>query len=216
VPARIGQYIKDKDGIAGSSLLVDFGGPPYGYPADVIKACLAGLLRAGAIRIRPDAGPDITSVRDPGGRDMFTKDRDFRRADILPPKDQGITQRDRVTLCKFFKDSLGIDLDRENDAIADGVPALSTATNSCRMEQRYIGCRTTLTVYWADAGAAGTETACDHGGRGTRCWQSRNIPTFCDGVQQLGIFAAELTEQSVEWYGRLARSSSSSGATAAR
>ena len=103
VPARIAQAIKDSNGTAGSQLLTDFGGPPYGYPADVIKACLAGLLRAGNIRIRPDAGPDITSVRDPGARDMFTKDRDFKRADILPPSSQGITPRDRVAICKFFQ-----------------------------------------------------------------------------------------------------------------
>ena len=201
VPARIMQHIKDKDGIAGSSLLTDFGGPPYGYPADVIKACLAGLLRAGTIRIRPDAGPDITSVRDPGGRDMFTKDRDFKRADILPPKDQGITQRDRVTLCKFFKDNLGIDLDRENDAIADAVfqhfPQQVKLLQE--VEQRYHQ----LPHHPAlPAGLIQVRQALENSMRSRQVEDTvlavkKHLDVLRDGVQHLGIVAAELTEQSV-------------------
>ena len=101
VPCRISQYIQDQNGISGSVLLAYFGGPPYGYPADVVKACLVGLLRAGKIQIRPEAGSEITSVRDPGVKDMFTKDREIKRADILPPSTiDDVSPRDRIAICK--------------------------------------------------------------------------------------------------------------------
>lgn len=121
VPSRIEQYVKDKKGIDGSALLNHFGGPPYGYPADVVKACLAGLLRASKIRIRPEAGNDITSVRDPGAKDLFLKDRDLKRADVLPPSGTEPTGRDRKKICNLFADKLGIVLDRDNTTIADAV-----------------------------------------------------------------------------------------------
>ena len=121
VPNRIWQHILDEKGIAGNNLLSYFNSPPFGYSPDVVRACLAGLLRASKIRIRPESGPEITSMKDPGARDMFTKDRDLKRADVLPPSDAEITGRDRISICKFFKDYLNRDLDRENDAIADAV-----------------------------------------------------------------------------------------------
>jgi hypothetical protein len=121
VPSRIWQHVQDEKGVPGNVLLSYFSGPPFGYSSDMVKACLAGLLRANKIRIRPESGPEITSVRDPGARDMFTKDRDLKRADVLPPSDAEITGRDRISICKFFKDYLNRDLDRENDAIADAV-----------------------------------------------------------------------------------------------
>lgn len=121
VPSRIFQHIQTEGGLPGNVLLTHFGSPPYGYAPDVVKACLAGLLRGSKIRIRPESGPEITSIRDPGARDMFTKDRDLKRSDILPPSEAEISSRDRIGICKFFKDSLILDLDRENDAIADAV-----------------------------------------------------------------------------------------------
>ncbi len=121
VPNRIWQHVQDEKGVPGNVLLSYFSGPPFGYSSDVVKACLAGLLRANKIRIRPESGPEITSMRDPGARDMFTKDRDLKRSEVFPPSDAEITGRDRISICKFFKDYLNIDLDRENDAIADAV-----------------------------------------------------------------------------------------------
>jgi hypothetical protein len=92
VPSRILQYITDYNGASTVSILNDFGGPPYGYSADAIKACLVGLLRASKIRIRPESGAEITSIRDPGTKDIFQKDRDFKRADILPESGQGLVR----------------------------------------------------------------------------------------------------------------------------
>ena len=139
VPSRIAAYIQERNGAAGNVLLSDFGGPPHGYAPDMVKACLVGLLRAERIRIRPEQGPEITSVRDPGARDMFTKDRDLKRAEILPPGDGGLTPRDRVSICQFFDQRLQVKLDRESDAIADAVfqqfPGLVTRLQD--LERRY-------------------------------------------------------------------------------
>lgn len=121
VPSRVAQYVRESQGIVGGPLLARFGGPPYGYPPDMVKAALAGLLRAEKIRIRPEAGPEITSIRDPGAKDVFNKDRDLKRADILPADEVVISERDRVAICRFFSDHLKVELDRESDAIADAV-----------------------------------------------------------------------------------------------
>jgi len=72
------EHIKKEGGLSGGSLLAHFVGPPYAHPDNVVKACVAGLLRAGRLRIQPEAGDDITAVRDAGVRDLFDKDRAFK------------------------------------------------------------------------------------------------------------------------------------------
>lgn len=121
VPTRIRQYIEKESGVSGATLVASFGGVPYGWPADVVKAAVAGLLRAHAIRIRPEDGPEISSIKDPGTRDLFRRDRDFRRADLFPAGESEVSPRDRVAICQLFKDRLGLDLDREDEAIAEAV-----------------------------------------------------------------------------------------------
>jgi len=202
VPARITQAIRESNGTAGSQLLTDFGGPPYGYPADVIKACLAGLLRAGNIRIRPEAGPDITSVRDPGASDMFTKDRDFKRADILPPSSQGITPRDRVAICKFFKDSLGVDLDRENDAIADAVfqhlPQQTKRLQEVEAYYRRLPHHPDMPEALLRLRQALEDCKRSRQIEETVLAVKKYLDVLRDGIQQLGILASELTESSID------------------
>lgn len=122
VPQRIADKIATDRGVSGSTLISHFARPPYGYPPDVIKACVAGLLRGSQIRIRPDRGPEITSVRDPGVRDLFRKVKEgLGRADIFPAREGDVSPRDRVAICQLFEQTLGVQLDRENDAIADAV-----------------------------------------------------------------------------------------------
>ncbi len=84
VPRRVLEHVESEGGVSGTALLAHFGGPPYGYTPNVVKACVAGLLRGGKIRIQPEGGGEITAVRDAGVRDLFEKDRDFRRASYLP------------------------------------------------------------------------------------------------------------------------------------
>ena len=118
-PSRILQFIESSPS-SGATILSTFGKPPYGYPADVVRACLAGLLRARKIRIRPDGAPDITSILDPGTRDLFRRDRDTRRADSSRParaREAARPHRHR----RLLQEALDIDLEPENDPITDAV-----------------------------------------------------------------------------------------------
>ena len=121
VPASVLKYVEQQTGAAGSTLFGHFGRPPYGYTPALIRACVAGLLRGGKIRIRPKSGAEITSVKDPGAKDLFRRESDLRAADIFAGGGSGITGKDRVRIAKLFRETLGIDIERENDAIADAV-----------------------------------------------------------------------------------------------
>ncbi|NJL09995.1 MAG: BREX system P-loop protein BrxC, partial [Calothrix sp. SM1_7_51] len=202
VPDRIYKYIQQQNGISGSVLLNHFGASPYGYPADVVKACLVGLLRGSKLRIRPEAGPEITSVRDPGAKDMFTKDRDLKRADLLPPNETNITPRDRIAICKFFQEFLRVEIDRENDAIADKAfeqfPALAKRLQE--VERRYNKLPNTPDL---PGNLQKLQSALE------KCTRSRqvedtviqikkNLDTLRDGVQELGIIQTDLSENAVQ------------------
>jgi hypothetical protein len=93
-PTRIAQEIEQNGGLTGQALIATFVGPPYGYAPDLVRACCAGLLRGKKIRIRPEQGDSITSHGDPGVRDLFTRDRDFRRAELFPAMEGEVTARD--------------------------------------------------------------------------------------------------------------------------
>lgn len=122
VPTRVRDHISAEGGVGGTALLAHFGRPPYGYTANVVKACVAGLLRASRIRVQPEGGAEITGFRDAGVRDLFEKDQVFRRAVIFPAGDDDIGVPARNRICRFFEDRLGHHLpERENTAIADAV-----------------------------------------------------------------------------------------------
>jgi hypothetical protein len=121
VPQRVQQYIEAEGGLSGTTLLAHFGGPPNGYTGNVVKACVAGLLRASKVRLQPDGGNEVTAIRDAGVRDLFEKDREFRRATIFPAGEDDIGFQSRARICAFFEESLGHRMDREDHAIADAV-----------------------------------------------------------------------------------------------
>ncbi|MCA9571410.1 MAG: BREX system P-loop protein BrxC, partial [Myxococcales bacterium] len=121
VPRRVLEYIEQEGGVGGTSLLAEFGGPPYGYTTNVVRACVIGLLRAGKLRVQPESGVEITAVRDAGVCDIFAGDRPFRRATFFPAGDDDIGVQGRARVCRFFDRELGIALDREDTAIADAV-----------------------------------------------------------------------------------------------
>jgi hypothetical protein len=121
VPHRIQEHIEAEDGLAGTTLLTHFGRPPYGYTVNVVKACVAGLLRAGRLRIQPDGGTEITAFRDAGVRDLFDKERAFRHATLFPAGVDPIGPQTRARICKFFEEHLNHPMDREDHAIADAV-----------------------------------------------------------------------------------------------
>ena len=115
------EHITAAGGATGATLYAHFGGPPYGYAPEVVRACVAGLLRGSKIRIQSESGDKISAVRDAGVRDGLEKERGFQAAIIYPVGDDAVSSRGRARICKFFEDRLGIKLDRENDAIADRV-----------------------------------------------------------------------------------------------
>lgn len=126
VPQRIEAFLRNEPNPpSGAVLLGHFGGPPFGYTVDVVKACIAGLLRAGRLRIQPEGGGEVTAIRDVGTRDLFEKDRPFKRATISLAGDDEIGFQSRARICKFFEDKLfpsrGRVMEREDHAIADAV-----------------------------------------------------------------------------------------------
>ena len=121
VVRRVQDYIESEGGSSGTALVARFGGPPYGYTANVVKACVAGLLRATKVRVQPEGGEEITAIRDAGVRDLFERDRDFRRATIFPAGQDDIGPQSRARICKFFEVRLGSPIDRDNDQIANAV-----------------------------------------------------------------------------------------------
>jgi hypothetical protein len=200
-PKRILQHIEDQKGLSGSHLLSHFGKPPFGYPADMVRACVAGLLRAGKIRIRPDQAPVVTSIKDPGACDLFSKDRFLRRADIFPAHDEGVPAHGRVKICAFFKDMLDLNLDRENDAIAEAVfQVFPTQRESLRDVESRLN---------RLPGPPPTPQALQRLGRAMEeCVRSRqvedivkatwkNLDLLREGIQQLQMSRSELTDEAI-------------------
>ncbi|MFM2315258.1 MAG: hypothetical protein RLZZ04_4534 [Cyanobacteriota bacterium] len=195
VPSRILQYLTDNNGSGGTNLLQHFGCPPFGYGSDVVKACIAGLLRAGKIRIRPETGSDITSMRDPGTKDIFTKDSQFKRADILLQSEQGINGKDRNKICKFFQEALNVDLDRENDAIADAVfqqfPGKVKALQELEAKYNQLPNRPELPETLVKLRQALENCTRSRQVEDTVLAVKKHLDALRDGIQQLGIINAE-------------------------
>ena len=202
VPNRVLQYLTDNNGSGGTNLLQHFGGSPFGYGSDVVKACVAGLLRAGKIRIRPESGSDITSMRDPGTKDVFTKDSQFKRADILLQSGQGINAKDRNKICKFFKDSLTTELDRENDAIADAVfhyfPGKVKALQELEAKYNRLPNRPELPEALIKLRQALVDCTRSRQVEDTVIAVKKNLDALRDGIELLGIINAELTEEKIK------------------
>jgi hypothetical protein len=201
VPARVLQTIEAQGGTTGQILLSTFARPPYGYPGDVIKACLAGLLRGGRIRIRPESGKDITSPRDEGVRDLFRLERDLNRATILPKGTGPVGPRDRTAICRFLKDALGVDIDREDDKIAD---AVYESLLPRRRELREVELRLArlpgappVPAALAALGHALDECARSRQVEPTVVAMKDNLDALRDGFLQLGIYRTELTDEAI-------------------
>jgi hypothetical protein len=120
VPKLIYAYIEKNEGTAGNVLLQDFSRPPYGFPSDVVRACVLSLLRDHRVKLKLDDGSTLTSVADASARETFLQVTRFKKTEIFPNKDETITQRDLVGMRKFFE-KLGQDLEPTQEVIADAV-----------------------------------------------------------------------------------------------
>lgn len=202
VPRRVQETIDAEGGLGGTTLLAHFGGPPYGYTANVVKACVAGLLRAGKVRLQPEGGSEITAIRDAGVRDLFDKDRAFRRATIFPAGDDEIGFQALARICKFFEERLSEKLDREPAPIADAVaqrfPQLAGQLRSVQAKlDRLPG---------SPQGPAAFEKLSDALEQCIRtCRQTKPtvklvkkyLDALRDGVQLLQLYDAELTDDAI-------------------
>ncbi len=202
VPRRVLEHIESEGGVSGTALLTHFGGPPYGYMPNVVKACVAGLLRGGKIRIQAEGGGEITAVRDAGVRDLFEKDRDFRRASFFPAGDDDVGVPARARICKFFERELKHPMEREDNAIADAVAQLFPA-----QAQRL---RTVLSQLDKLPGSRAIPTEltklndafeqCVRSCRQTKptvMLVKKHLDPLQDGVKLLNLFDAELTDEAV-------------------
>jgi len=203
VPRRVQEYIEAESGTGGSTLLTHFGGPPFGYTSNVVRACVAGLLRAGKVRIQPEGGKEVTAIRDAGVRDLFDKDRAFRRASILPAGEDDIGFQARARICKFLEDSLGLRMDREDTAIADAV-----ALHFPRLLQQLRGVHERLNRL--PGSPRGPAALIRLGEALEQCQQSlrqtkptvrlvkKHLDALRDGIPLLRMYEAELTDDALK------------------
>lgn len=201
-PTRIAQEVEQHGGLSGQALVATFVSPPYGYAPDLVKACCAGLLRGKKLRIRPDQGDDITSHQDPGVRDLFTRDRDFRRAEFFPATEGEVNARDRVAICNAFKTYLQIDVEREDEPIADAAFAQfpSYRERLREVEKRFdaLPGRPALPAALQKFGRALEDCCRSRLVQKTVATVKRNLDALRDGWEQLGAIASDLSSETIE------------------
>ncbi|MEQ1910553.1 MAG: BREX system P-loop protein BrxC [Vicinamibacterales bacterium] len=206
IPQRIQEYIVASGGLSGTALLAHFGGPPFGYTANVVKACVAGLLRATRVRIQPDGGNEITAIRDAGVRDLFDKDREFKRATVFPGGADDIGPPARARICKFFEESLGLALDREDHAIADAVlrhfPTFAQQLRSVEGKLRQLPGAPQGPAVFRELGDALEQCIgiCRQT-KPTVKLVKKHLDVLRDGVQKIQMYDAELTPQAIRAVG---------------
>lgn len=202
VPRRILEHIESEGGLGGTTLLSHFGSPPFGYTPNVVKACVAGLVRAGKVKIQPEGGTEIAAIRDAGVRELFEKDRVFRSANIFPAGDDDIGFQARARICKFFEERLAHRMDREDHAIADAValhfPALAQKLRGVQAQLRQLpGSPDGPPVFIKLADALEQCIRTCRQTKPTVKLVKKHRDTLSDGVQLLQIYDAELTADAI-------------------
>ena len=202
VPTRLREYLEVENGASGAALLQRFGGPPWGYPPDLMRACLLGMLRGQQIQIRPAGGERITSFKDPGVQDLFLKDRDFKNAEFAPAGEQAIKPGDRVRIRKFFEEVTGHEFDNEPEALAD---AAFTYLHRFAKEYLELGERlrklpvpTQLPPALAQLEATLSKCLQSRQIEATLVALKKHLDALRDGIQQLGIYRGDLTSEVIE------------------
>lgn len=201
-PTRIAHEIEQNGGLSGQALIATFVNPPYGYAPDLVKACCAGLLRGKKVRIRPEQGDDLGSYVDPGVRDVFTRDRDFRRAEFFPAAEGEVSQRDRIAIRKFFKTYLQVDLEPEDEPIADATfqwfPVQRERLRGVERRFDELPGRPALPQALQKLGTALENSCRSRLVQKTVVEVKRNLDTLRDGLERLGSTASDLTDEVLE------------------
>lgn len=203
VPRLVLEHVTASGGATGAGLYAHFGGPPYGFAPEVVRACVAGLLRGSKIRIQSESGDQISAARDAGIRDILEKDRAFKAATIYPVGDDTVGQKGRARICKFFEQRLNVQLDRENDAIADAVsthfPAqLARLRDVFDKLRRLPGHREVPEKLIKLEDALGSCYKLVRQTEPTVTEVARQLDALNNGIELLGILSAELTQAAVD------------------
>lgn len=209
VPQRILAYITETGGTSGQTLLQQFAKPPYGFAGDVVRTCVAGLLRAQLITIRPDQGAMLTSIRDPGVKDFFGRDRDLRQADLFRSKEGVFSPRDRNNVCKLFEEVLGVRLDHDNDVIADAVfqyfPARRERLRVIEQRLSRLPSRAVLPDTLQKLATALERSCGDRHVQPTLVEVKRHIDALRDGLTTLAMYETDLNDEAVRGVAELGR-----------
>ncbi|MBK8256776.1 MAG: BREX system P-loop protein BrxC [Polyangiaceae bacterium] len=208
-PARIVKEIEQNGGVSGQTLVAAFVNPPYGYAPDLVKACCAGLLRGKKIHIRTEQGSTIKSHLDPGVRDLFSRDRDFRRAEFFPATEGEVSQKDRIAIRKVFHKYLQVDQEPEDEPIADTAfqtfPAYRERLRDLERRFDALPGRPPLPPALKKFGRALEDCCRSRFVQQTVAECKRNLDALRDGFEQLGVCSAELTQDSIDILVRAAR-----------
>ena len=203
VPSRILKFVEENSGVSGNLLVQTFGRPPFGYPVDVLRACLAGLLRGTKIFIQPESGGHrITSHLDPGCKDLFSTDRALRMAEYHPAKVGDVTRRDLTAIRQMFLNRLGQDVDPEAEILGEtGFKMLTDKRAELRQVEaqleRLPGRPSLPKELEAFAKAVDACLADRHIESIVKSLKG-NLERLNDGLEKLGIWRAELTDTAVE------------------
>lgn len=208
-PTQVVQEVVAHGGLSGQALVATFVSPPYGYGSDLVKACCAGLLRGKKIRIRPEHATEITSYRDPGVRDLFTRDRDFRRAEFFPAAEGEITARDRIAIRRLFETSLHADVEPDDEPITDATflhfPACRDRLREVERLVDGLPGRPLLPPALERLGRALEDCCRSRVVQKTVVEVKRNLDALRDGLEQLAVFQAELTQGAIDALSAAAR-----------
>ncbi|MBT9586166.1 hypothetical protein IV102_22685 [bacterium] len=191
-------------------MIARFGGPPWGYAPDLVRACVLGLLRGQLCQIVPASGDKITSFRDPGVQDLFSKDRDFKNADIKPAGDQAIKPADRIKIRKFFEDCTRQEFDNEPEALADAAFVhlhrfAKEHLDLLERLQQLAPLRPQLPTALAHLEATLSKCLQSRQIEATLVAVKKHLDTLRDGIQDLGIYRGDLTEEAISQVKRAQR-----------
>ena len=201
VPSLLLGEIESQDGLSGGLLFTRFSQPPYGFSPSLLRACLAGLLRAKKIQIRTEGGKVLGSHNDPGVKDQFRGDRALRRSEIAPASPSVVKMKDRIRIKQFFTARLQAQIESDSDAIADAVfahfPVQSKALRHLLTRMNRIP------AYVSPEALRKLTIALEDTQRSRHIEPTvqavkKNLDTLNDGIQLLNMLASSLTDSAVE------------------